>query len=164
MDYYKEWHHPVLRELVRLDDFVPDPEAIAARLYHDMTAEKVRRSLALLETLDLVAVDRETGRLHVRDGNIVLATDEAAAQLVIARCHQAMIDAAKEAVAKVPDDQAEYNALTLSLSYDEFEELRGRIRSFCQEVMARDASQPRRECVAQLNVQLFSLTRWKGRS
>jgi uncharacterized protein (TIGR02147 family) len=153
MDYFTDWCHPVVREMLRLPGVDgEDPEAMAAKFFHAVGPERIKRSLALLDHLGLTD--------HAKP--VVLPTDATAGHLAVATFHQAMIDAAKEAISRVPDEQSEFNALTLALSVAEFQELRQRIRDFCNEVMARDAKEQPRECVAQLNLQLFSLTKWKG--
>lgn len=161
MEFYSEWYHPVVREMLRLDKSPATPENMAAMLHPTITLERLRQSLSLLESLGLIKVDRKSGRVQVvNESPMVLPEDATASHLSITKYHHAMIDAAKEAVTKVPWDQREFNTLTLNMSKDSFHELKRRIAEFCAEVMTLENAQQRRECVAQFNVQLFTLTKW----
>lgn len=161
MAFYSEWHHPVVREMLRLSKAPEGLEAMAAILYPSITLEKLRQSLALLESLGIIKVDRKSGKVRViNESPMVLPEDATAGELSISKYHQAMIDTAKEAVTKVPWSQREIDSMTLNLSLESFGELKRRITSFCAEVMALESSEQRHECVAQFNVQFFTLTKW----
>lgn len=163
LDYYSEWYHPVVRELLRLAD-TATPEAMAAKLYPAVSPEKIRRSLALLESLRIIAKDGKTGTYRpLQESPILLPSDATAGHLAITQYHQASIDVAREAVAKVPAGQREFNALTLGLSQQAFQDLVAKIRKLCAEALALEDHKQQPECVAQLNVQLFSLTKWEDK-
>jgi uncharacterized protein (TIGR02147 family) len=160
MRYYGDWFHPVVRETVRLEGFVPDAAWVASRLYAPLAAEKVEQSLLLLESLGLIARDAVTGGIRLTETSpMLLPSDATAGELSIKQYHQSMIDLARQAVNDVPSQRREMNALTLCLSLERFKELRKRLREFCAEVLATEGEDQRRDCVAQLNLQLFTLTR-----
>lgn len=161
LDYCSEWYHPVMRELLRLEGST-SAEALAAKIYPHVSADKIRRSLALLESLGLIGRNPGTGELQQIQGSpIIWPSDATAGQLAITQYHQSFLDVAKEAVTVVPAHQREFNAITVGLSRETFTVLIGKIQALCAEAMALENQSDSPECVAQLNIQLFSLSRWE---
>jgi uncharacterized protein (TIGR02147 family) len=160
MEYYSAWHHPVIYEMLRLDEVVKDPVGLATALYPTLNAEKVQRSLALLESIGLVAIDPQTGAARrLEEGPMIMPTDATAGHLSIGNFHLEMLDAAKEALVAVPTESRDFNAITVCLSDAGFEALRAKLRAVCEEAMALEGEATARRVVTQVNIQLFALTR-----
>ena len=163
--FLSEWYHWVVLEMLRLQGANADPEWLAGQINFSVPADKIRRSLALLEAIGLTTKNQSTGATHVVDGSPMLVpSDDTTARLAMTQHHKSMIETSKEALVKLPAEQIEFNALTLSVSLDSFREMQERARKFCEDMMAIEAREQNRECVAQFNLNLFSLTKWNGRS
>lgn len=163
--FLSEWYHWVVLEMLRLNGADSDPNRLAEKMSLAVAPQRIRRSLALLEAIGLVRLVGATGTPQVtQDRQMLVPSDETSARLAMAQHHQSMIENAKQALAKLPSDLIEYNALTVSVSYESFTELRATCKHFCEQIMAIEAREQKRECVAQLNVNLFSLTKWKRSS
>jgi len=160
--FLSEWYHGVVLEMLRLDGGGVDPEWIATRLHPHVPSEKIRRSLALLESIGLIKADVPAGKMHVlQESPLLIAEDQAAGRLAMTRHHQATLDLAREALDRLPDGQREFDALTVTVSRAAFEEIKERIRQFCADVLAIESREQVRECVAQVNVNLFTLSKWE---
>lgn len=160
VSYFSDWTHPVLREMMRLPGFRPEPEAIRALLYPELRIRKAEEALAFLESSSF-AVRSEAGSLRLKDDTpVTLPADQTAGHLSVLSFHEEMLDIAKECLSKVPPKRREYNALTLCVSYETLSLIKKRIRELCVEILQLEANDPKtRECVAQLNLQLFALTK-----
>jgi uncharacterized protein (TIGR02147 family) len=162
LSFLSDWYHWVALEMLRLQGARPDPDWLSDQMTISVPPEKLRRSLALLESIGLLACDKENGQLRVAQNSPMLVpADEVTAKLAMTQHHQSMIENAKQALVKLPDSQREYDSLTLSLSKESFKEISEKVRQFCTEVMAIESREQTRECVAQLNVNMFSLSKWK---
>jgi uncharacterized protein (TIGR02147 family) len=160
MAYFGEWSRPVIRELMRVARFRDDPEWIAKVLYPAIRTRKVETTLAFLAEAGWTRKDPETGRSMVADDQqVTLPEDPAAEQMSLARFHEEMLDVARECLTKVPTRRREFNAMTLCVSQATLAEMKKRMRAFCAELMALEAADKGRECVAQVNLQMFALTK-----
>ena len=163
--FLSDWYHWVVLEMLRLKGAKTDPAWLADQMNISVPAEKVRRSLALLESIGLVAMDREAGTARPVEGSPMLVpSDDTVARLAMTHHHHSMIENAKQALSKLPSEQIEYNALTMSVSLASFREMQDKAKRFCEDMMAIEARDQERECVAQFNLNLFSLTKWQKRS
>lgn len=163
MAFFADWYHSVVSEMLRIPDLRKDPESLAAQVYPSLSADRIRESFALMESLGMIEIAPTGEARRAKDSPIVLPSDATAGHLAITKYHQEMIDAAKAAVAKVPHDEREFNAMTVTLSDAGFDRLRERIREVCAEVIAMDEAETKRERVFQLNMQLFALTKKRQR-
>jgi uncharacterized protein (TIGR02147 family) len=160
VSYFSDWTHPVLREMLRLPGFQSSPAAVRALLYPELRTAKAEEALAFLESSNF-ATRREDGSLSAQDDTpVTLPADAAAGHLSVLSFHEEMLDVAKECLSKVPAKRREFNALTLCVSYETLSLIKKRLRELCVEVLQLEANDPKqRECVAQLNLQLFALTK-----
>ncbi len=160
LEYFSEWQHPVLREMIGLREFVAESNWINARLVLKLTPMEIRRSLELLERLALITYDRKRGR-YVQTGGQVLP-DRDVERLASVRFHQKMCDIARETVTRVPAARREMNTMTLCVS-DEIAMQAGAIlHKACEQIMKLEAETKSREQVYQVNVHLFPFTKFPG--
>lgn len=163
--FLSEWYHWVVLEMLRLRGAKADPQWLAEQLSLSVPADKIRRSLQLLEAIGLAVPDKAAGTMRVAEESPTLVpSDDTTARLAMTRHHQSMIENAKQALARLPSEQIEFNALTMCVSVEAFKEMQEKTKQFCAEMMAIEAREQTRECVAQLNLNLFTLTKWKPRS
>lgn len=158
VEFLSEWYHWVVLEMLRLDGSEGDATKLADSMTLPVSAEKIGRSLALLESLDLV--EAKGGGLRVRsEAPTILPEDETASSLAMMQHHQSMLDLAKEALVDLSAEERDFNALTVSLSAEGFQELKNVVKTFCERVLEQEGKAQRRECVAQVNINLFRLTK-----
>jgi len=157
LEFFQDWYHPVLREMVALDDFKADPDWINERLFLRLLPKQIERSLALLQKLDLIRYD-ETRQRYVSTGE-QLFPSRTVGPLAAVRFHQKACENARESVTAVPSHRRDLNVMTLSISDEAAQKLRLIFHKACEEAMALESQTQVRTEVYQINVQLFALTR-----
>ena len=157
LEYWAEWFHPVIREMIAFESFSPDPEWIASQLFHRVLPREIQMSLALLQKLGLIAYDSKLAR-YVQTGGPVLP-DRDVGMLASVRFHQKAIEHAKESITRISETEREINTMTLSLSNDGLTQLRNFVRSLCAEAMAIEKNDKQADRVYQFNIQLFPHTK-----
>lgn len=157
LEYYSEWHHPIMRELVGLDGYSSDPDWINRRLVTRLSPMQIHRSLQLLEKLGLIAYDHKRGA-HVQTKGQILP-DRLVERLASVRFHQKMCDAARDAVTRIPARRREMNSLTLCLSDDVAMKVGEILYKACEEIMHLESQVKQRSQVFQVNVHLFPFTK-----
>ncbi len=160
LEYYSEWYHPIIREMVGLADFRSELDWINGRLVIKLLPMQIHRSLELLERLSLIVYDRKKGR-HVQTGGQVLP-DREVERMVAVRFHQKMCDMAREAVTRVPAMRREMNTLTLCVSDEVAMKASEILYKACQQVMKLEAESKTKDQIYQVNVHLFPFTRTPG--
>ncbi len=152
-EYFSNWYHAVVREMVTEMGMGENPEAIAEAITPQITPHKVRKSIDLLKELDLIYQD-ESGTWRSRDK--VISSESQVQSLSLKNYHKEMIEHGLQSIERFPSDKREIQGLTLSCSADLYEKIKLRMRSFTEEVlnMVADENTPA-EKVFQLNLQLF---------
>lgn len=157
LEYFSEWYHPVIRELIAMSDFQNDISWIAKRLQNRVLPNEIKKSLQLLVDLGVIDYDGEK-QTYVQVGRSIYP-DRDVEVMAAVRFHQKMIEIAKEAVTKTSENRREINAMTLSLSREGFEEIRKAILELCKKSMTVEENDKNKSDVYQLNVQLFPFTK-----
>ncbi len=156
--YFSEWFNPVIREMMALDDFQPDPDWIRKRISFPIHLSEVKAALDLLVSLGYVALNPKTGKYVRKRGKI--HTPPEVDSLALIRYHQKMMELGREAITRVGEDMREIGALTVSVPAAAVPIMKEKIRKMMDEIEGMEAADGERE-VFQLNVQLFPFTRSK---
>ena len=154
-DYYSEWYHPVVRELVARESGAPDYERIASRIQPRISAAKVKKSVELLLELGMI-IKRGDGGYALKSQFI--GTDREVSSLVIRNYHHAMMDKARESIDTVPRDRREISSVTVCVSPDVARRIKERIQTFEDEILEMARSSTGSSMVYQLNFQYFPHT------
>jgi uncharacterized protein (TIGR02147 family) len=161
LEFYNEWHHAVILELLALPDAKDDAEWIAASLTPGVTPLKVEKSLELLKKLGHIKLDPALGR-HV-PSNAVLSTGGEVVGMAVMRYHQQMIGLAKDALTDVDPFQRDVSAVTIAMPAGRIDELKAKIQAFRKELLALSAGAADADSILQVNVQLFPVARAAGK-
>lgn len=158
--YLSRGHLSAIRELALRDDFRPDPAWIAGELIEAVTVAEARQALA--DLLELGLLVEEDGR--VRPAQVTLATPHEVMGFAAHNYHRDMLARAGESIERVPPAQRHLLGVTvaipaslvgvLKIELDRFQE---RLLDLCD----RHAAEA--EQVYQINLQLFPLSRARGR-
>lgn len=157
LEYFSQWYHPVVREYLSLPGGSCDPGVIAKELVPSLRPEQIRESLDLLERLKLVAVDAVTGKYQATTERV--STGHRVKTHAVVNYHMQMINLARDSLANIPGKERDISALTLSVSADSFERIRGMIHTFQLQLMEEAEKSGDREKVIQVNIQLFPVTK-----
>jgi uncharacterized protein (TIGR02147 family) len=162
LEYFSEWYHPVVRELVVMPDFVPDPGWIASHVHPKIDPERAAASFSLLQRIGYLQFDVATQKWQQTQP--VISMPQEVASLGLLQFHRAMMERARESLQNTPPLSREIGAITLSLSQEGFVELKGRLQEFRKEVRKRfGESSGNLTGVFQLNVQLFPVSKLEKR-
>lgn len=157
LEYFAEWYHPVIRELVGLSDFKADPNWVNNRLTLKLLPRQIEESIALLVKLGLIVFDTSHDR-YLPTGKQIYP-DRQTSSMAAIRYHQQACDIARESVAAVPATRRDLNILTLSISDESAMEVSKILYEACEKIMAFEQNVKDKDQVYQVNVQMFALTR-----
>ncbi len=157
LEFFSEWFHPAIYEMVRLPDFSADPKWIADRLQVRVRPEQVRKSLQLLESLHLIIYNHKLERYETTESHIT--TGDEVASVAVVRYHQALIDMGKESITRVTEKERDISAITVAVSMDVARKMKEEISVFRKKMLALAEESEQGEAVYQMNIQLFPLTK-----
>ncbi len=157
--FYKDWYHPVMREVISLPQFRdnPDPGTVGMFFHPAITAVQVDDSLKLLQALNMIQLD-ENGCWEQCERGI--RTTAEVSSKVIRAYNRKMVSLAEQSVERFDPYEREVSGMTLALSESMIQKMKKKIQEFKEEILAdvlSDENDP--ESVYQLNFQLFPMVR-----
>jgi uncharacterized protein (TIGR02147 family) len=157
-NYYARWYCIPIRELAARDDFVEDPEWIAAQLRPAITRREAQQALDTLLALGMLRRG-DQGRLVQSEA--LISTGPELRTLSLRRFHQQMLEHAGTAMDEVPIDEREVGGVTVRLTATQVDHLKRRLYEIRQEVLQLEdsASSSEPEAVYHFALQLFPVTR-----
>lgn len=155
-EYFSKWYYPAIREMLSFGREALTPEQIADSLNPKITAKQAATALRLLERLKLI-VQNDHGRWEQVDRDV--STGPEIKSMAVANFHKEMLKLASESMDRFDAAQRDISALTLSIDRENLPELKARLISFRQELMALARYDEEPDMVVQLNMQLFPLTK-----
>jgi uncharacterized protein (TIGR02147 family) len=155
-DVYSRWYVLPIRELLLHPDFVEDPAWIANRMRPRIKPTEAREALEILERVGLAGRNAE-GRLEPQDTNI--STGPRVRSLAIRNFHRAMLEKGGAALESVAFEKRDFTALTLSLTEDQYLQVRSRLEAFRREILELVSAPSEGAEVYHLGLQLFPTTR-----
>jgi uncharacterized protein (TIGR02147 family) len=152
----ENWHCTVIREMVGLPDFREDPVFISNRLNGRIRPSQVKKALQILKSTKLLVKD-ENGKL-VHSDRVLRTTDEIQS-LAIQKYHKSCMELGSEVIVNTPLKKREFSSVTMTLSPEQFEKLKDKIKIFRDEIIRMELAKPSKENqVCQFNMQFFSMT------
>lgn len=156
--FYSQWYHPVMREVVTLDQFknAKNYKEVGLLFHPPISSEDVEISLELLQALNMIA-KTDDGWVQCERG---VRTQAEVSSKVIRAYNRKMVLLAEESVERFDPLEREVSGMTLSLSDAMFKKLKKKIQVFKEELLADVLSdEDSVESVYQLNFQLFPMVR-----
>lgn len=153
-DYYHEWYHAAIREMVKKGEVKNEPAVIAQNLVPVITEEEAKNSIELLTRLNFVGKTGD-GTLVAKDSSEIDATSAAMAQKIY---YEQMAELAAQSLYTQGPETQDFESITLSLPQDKVGELREKIKQLMIQLGASNSQSPG-DAVFQLNIQLFAITK-----
>lgn len=150
-EFYRTWWMPVLYEMVGFVDFVSDQEDILKEL--QISLAELEQGLLNLQQLGLV----EHSRGRWKKTKLAVQTRHETANMNVRNFQKGMISKALKRLDEVEAAERDYQTLTMSLSDDEFKELKKLIYGFISKMNQKFSGSSNPKKVYQLNTQLFPL-------
>lgn len=161
-EFVQSWSFPIIRELI---DKVPAahsrsiPNAahwLFFQLYGTVSISQIEQNILRLIQTGLIR-EREKGGWTSANGKVVLdpKTKNRDAQLF----HRAFLSTLAQLATHIPQNAREFGFITLSVSSEEFDEIREEVRQFWQGILAKYPRAPKRaeQCIA-LSVQALKFS------
>jgi uncharacterized protein (TIGR02147 family) len=155
-EFYKEWYHSAMRQLLHFYHFDGDHARLAKVLRPAIRPAEAKHSLKLLETIGLVETTPE-GKLRLTEAFIT--SGESVRAFFVNNLHIAMGELASRAIKEVDPKERDFSGLTLSLSSKGFENLKAKLKQFRKDVFEMAEQDGAVDRVYQVNLQAFPLSR-----
>ncbi len=155
-DYYHDWYHSAIREMVIKGKIKNDPGSIAASLVPTISMEQAAGSIALLTQLKFVIVSGE-GWLESNEPTDI---DTKSIELAQKIHYEQMAELAAQSLYTQGPETQDYGAITLSLPPEKVRELKEKLHQIIAQVAGTHSHNPS-DAVYQLNIQLFAMTKPK---
>ena len=153
-DYYKEWHHSVIRELA---PNVSSESEISKLLVPKIPLPQVKASLALLLKLGLLEKD-SSGKYHQTSKHIT--TGESINSMAVRKHHENMGNLAVAALEDISKEERDISGITMGLSKEGFEAVKAELANFRRKIKEiATQSENENESVYRINLQLFPLSK-----
>jgi len=156
-DYYHDWYHAAIREMVRNGKVKNDPATIGRSLVPAVSEEEAKGSVELLKKLNFVT--------EGSDGTLVCSTtteiDTQSAALAQKIHYEQMAELAAQSLYTQGPETQDFESVTLSLPQDKVGELRTKIQELIQSLGGGNHNP--NDAIFQLNIQLFALTKSQTR-
>lgn len=155
-EYFDNWYHAVVRELVTFYPYVGDDAALGLMVRPPITASQVKSSIALLERLNMIKKNEQTGFYEQTQGLISSGT-ESYSTAVNAYIQQ-NLNVATTAIDRFEREERNLSTLAFGCDEDTYKELVEMVRRFRREVLAKVGQCQKPNRVFQLGMQLFPLS------
>jgi uncharacterized protein (TIGR02147 family) len=131
--FYEEWHHGVIRAILDVFDFRDDFRALADAVIPPLSVPQVKKSIALLRSLQLIAPDKNG---FLRPTEKTIKTHDYVRDNLIRQYRLQCLEMAKLMCIDKPERPEDIYTHLLSVSEKGFKEVQERIRVFRDEIRA----------------------------
>ena len=150
-DYFSEWHHSTVRELIGMFDVKGDYALLGKLLQPSISSKEARESVELLERLGLIL---KNGKKFKITHNSITTGDEVAS-MAIKNFHAQNLNIAASALYNCPANERDISTIVGGLSSEGFAAIKCEIQLFrkkLMKIMDRDKNTNR---VYTINFQIF---------
>jgi uncharacterized protein (TIGR02147 family) len=155
-EYYNHWFVPVVRELICLYDFRDDFKKIADAVTPPIQINDARFALKLLKKLGMIE-QLPDGSFRQTDTAIV--SDSTIGRMAVRSFNREMIRKAETALDTISVDQRQIYGMTIGISKECYDVLTAEMQAFRDRIVTIVNRDMRSDCVYQLNMQLFPLSK-----
>ncbi len=154
-EYYSHWYNPVILELVVLPGYGDDYAKIARTVLPPITASQAKKAIELLISLKMI--EKTDGRFVKR--HATFKTPSEVTSVLIAGYHQQGSELAKGAYERTTQQERNITSCTLDISQAALDRIKEELTTLRQKIMEICESDPVKDRIYQLNLQLFPVTR-----
>jgi uncharacterized protein (TIGR02147 family) len=155
-EYYATWYHSAIRSIIDIIAVTDNYQEICNRLNNTVTIPQVKKSIKLLERLELIAKDNK-GVYHLTKKSI--RTSKEITQTARNQFHTDCIELAKKALQIDPPTSRNAISITMGISTDAYRAIVDETQAFVTtlaNIVKNDAKKPER--VYQYELLLFPLS------
>lgn len=155
-EFYGEWFHSALRELLLILPFTGDFESLARTLDPAIPPKQARKSLLLMARLGLIS-QSPAGRWVPKSA--VVVKDPSLKSLHWARIQKAFLELALSSLERHKKEERDFSALTLTFSPENFRKAGEEVAALRKRLLALSQRDSGNNRVFQCNFQIFPLSR-----
>ena len=157
VEFFKHWHHAVIREFVFLKDFKPSGEWISKKMRRLISAEEASESLQLLLRLGLIKETR--GKWVATDVYVDSGPEEHSFEEVsITNLHKQFFAAWSKVIGDLDKKDRELGAIHIPIRKEKIPELKKRIQDFQDEIIGWLQDEKDADLIVQLGTYLVPIT------
>lgn len=154
-EYFRTWYYSALRELLNFYPFADDYTKLSRMLRPAIKVEEARKAMKFL--VDSGLVEKSSAGQYKLTEAIVSSGERIRAPLVN-NLHISMAELAIRAVQEMLPVERDFSSLTLSLSPNNLEAVKAKIRKFRKEILEMARQDDNVSGVYQMNFQVFPLS------
>ena len=155
-EYYSQWYHVALRELLNVYEFKGDFQELAKMLRPAIRPQDARKAVQLLLESGLVEVDAD-GVYQLTEK--LISSGEGISSMLADNFHLAMGEMALRSIQEMERKERSFSSLTLTLSEAGKESVDSALARFRRTVMEIAKRDTKVDGVFQMNFQIFPLSR-----
>jgi uncharacterized protein (TIGR02147 family) len=155
-EFYKKWYYSAVREVLGFFPFNGDFKALAEMIFPAITPAEAKKSVKLLERLDLVK--KEDNGFFVPTARFI-TTGEKWRSIAVRQFQEETLLLAKAALDSVPKDERDISTITLSVSREGFEEIKEILKQTRRQVFEVAEKEQNVNGAYQLNLQFFPISK-----
>jgi len=153
-DYFSQWYHPVIRELISFGSRKYAPDEIAVMVNPPISPKQAKKSLKLLQELNLIKKD---GKGRWKKCDKVVSTGPEVKSIILGNYHKEIIQLASEAIDRFSSKDRDISGLTLSVKRDTLPKIKEKIARFREELLELTYDEKDANQVIQVSIQAFPL-------
>ena len=155
-EYFSQWYHAVVKELLNTMEFNGDYAKLAETIHPPIKVSEVKQSIRLLERLGLVEGD-EQGRPRVTR-QFVSAAGISMQALAVKNVQRKMAHLAADAIDSVPAQQRDISGVSIGISAEGFNKVQEELARCRQRLLEIAAEDKQSDRVYRVNLHLFPLS------
>jgi uncharacterized protein (TIGR02147 family) len=152
-EYYANWYHVAIREILATKRIKLDALSISKLLIPKVSEVNVEKSIALLLRLNLI---KKVDNRYIQSQEL-LSTGNEVSSVAVASFHKEMLMLAGESIDSFDRKDRDISCLTISISEDSTIELKKLIQNFRKNVLDLSAQDKNKKNVYQVGIQMFPL-------
>lgn len=157
-EYYSQWYHIPIREMLTLKDSENTAQEIANAMIPGVSKMEVDQALSVLQRMGLIQKSGDTYKANEQN----VETGENFSNYGVVAYHKKMIQLGAEALDRFPSSEREISSVTIGLSENNFQKVKEMIVEFRSKLMSISNEDQNRDQIYQYNFQVFPLSRRKG--
>ena len=155
-EYFNEWYHPAIRELVAGKSFPLDFDALSESLDKKVTAFQIKKSVDLLMKLDLLKINVHNIYEHTSP---ILNTGNELNTFAVRKYHKEILNIAQYKIDEISPDKRENSHVTIKISEKGFLKIKKRIQDFREEILQIVSDDNDVNEIYHVNLQLYPITK-----
>ncbi len=155
-EYYNHWFVPIVRELVCLYNFRDDFKKIAEMVIPSIQPGDARYAVKLLNKLGMI---EQMSDGSYRQTDTAIMSDSSIDRMAVRSFNREMIKKAESSLDTISVDHRQIYGMTIGISKECYDVLTAEMQAFRDRVVTIVNNDMRSDCVYQLNLQLFPLSK-----